>query len=134
MKKTIAGKMEEISWRLRGLGDPFSQYDYLLTEGMGRKASPEIHKDAFRIGGCRTVIWSSAEERDGRVIFRADSDSLLVKGVLSLFDELYDGIPAAEAASCEPAFLKDISDEVIYPEIKENGLQKCYEKIRMLSH
>lgn len=134
MKNTIVGRVEEIAGRLRGLGDSFSQYDYLLTEGMGRKASPEIHKDAFRIGGCRTVIWSSAEERDGKVIFRADSDSLLVKGVLALFDELYNGIPAAEAAACEPAFLTDISDEVIYPEIKENGLRKCYEKIRMLSH
>ena len=133
MKNAVAGRMREITDRLRSLGDPFSQYEYLLTEGMRRQNCPEVQKDAFRIGGCRTVIWSHAEKSDGKVVFLADSDSLLVKGVLALFDELYNGTLAEDAAACAPEFLKDISEEVIYPEIRQNGLRKCYEKIRRLS-
>ena len=122
-------KEAEISKRLLDLGDPFSQMDYLMAKGLERKPVPEIRTDRHRIGGCKTAIWARAALSGDAVVFEADSDSLLVKGALSLFDELYGGAPVEEARQCPPRFLTCMADEVIYRDIKENGLRKCYERI-----
>lgn len=132
MAVSLLEKEREIEERIDLLGDSFSQCDYLMMKGLDRKELPEIREDRFRISGCKTAIWADAELSGNKVIFRADSDSLLVKGVLALFDEVYAGAGAEEAAGCPPLFVEHISEDVIYREIKDNGLQKCYGKIRAL--
>ena len=121
---------KEISERFDLLGDSFSQCDYLMTLGMSKPSVPQIRIDQYRIGGCKTAIWIRIGRSDQTVLFETDSDSLLVKGVLSLFDELYAGATAEEICKCPPLFLEHISEDVIYREIKTNGLQKCYLKIQ----
>lgn len=121
---------KEISERFDLLGDSFSQCDYLMTLGMSKPSVPEIRTNQYRIGGCKTAIWIRTGHSDHTVPFKTDSDSLLVKGVLSLFDELYAGASAEEIRECPPLFLDHISEDVIYREIKTNGLQKCYLKMQ----
>ncbi len=129
MKEAVQRRSAEISERLKALGDPLSQCDYLMMTGLSRPEIPEIKVPRCRIGGCKTAIWIETGEKDGTVWFRADSDSLLVRGVLALFDEMYAGVSASEAAAYPPLFIEEISEEVIYPEIRQNGLKKCYEAI-----
>ena len=66
-------------------------------------------------------------QRTGMVHFYSDSDSLLVRGVLSILEELYQARTPEIIKSHPMRFLDYISDDVIYPEIKENGLSKCYQ-------
>ena len=103
------------------LQDPGSQCEYLLMLGMEKPPLDSLRADRYRIGGCRTAIWLRAEDRDGMVHFYSDSDSLLVRGVLSILEELYQAtVPEIKVI---PRDFRDyISDDVIYPEIKENGL------------
>lgn len=109
------------------LQDPISQCEYLLMLGMKKPALDSLREDRYRIGGCRTAIWIRADNQGGTVHFTGDSDSLLVRGVLSILEELYDG-KTPEAIKAHPMrFLDYISDDVIYSEIKENGLLKCYQ-------
>ena len=108
------------------LQDPGAQCEYLLMLGMEKPLLDSLRVDRYRIGGCRTAIWVRAEKQDGRVHFSSDSDSLLVRGVLSILEELYQGRTPEAIKSHPMKFLDYISDAVIYPEIKENGLSKCY--------
>ena len=71
------------------LQDPGAQCEYLLMLGMEKPLFDSLRVDRYRIGGCRTAIWLRAEDRDGMVHFYSDSDSLLVRGVLSILEELY---------------------------------------------
>lgn len=132
MTSGLTGKRKEITERLDSLDDAASQCDYLMVKGMSRTPVPEIRKDAFRIAGCKTAIWARTALSEDTVIFEADSDSLLVRGVLALYDELYNGTPVKEAYECAPLFLEHISEEVIYKDVKNNGLKKCYEMIQSL--
>lgn len=109
------------------LQDPGSQCEYLLMLGMEKPPLDSLRADRYRIGGCRTAIWLRAEDRDGMVHFYSDSDSLLVRGVLSILEELYQARTPEIIKSHPMRFLDYISDDVIYPEIKENGLSKCYQ-------
>ena len=109
------------------LQDPGAQCEYLLMLGMEKPLLESLRVDRYRIGGCRTAIWLRAEDRDGMVHFYSDSDSLLVRGVLSILEELYQARTPEIIKSHPMRFLDYISDDVIYPEIKENGLSKCYQ-------
>ena len=109
------------------LQDPGSQCEYLLMLGMEKLPFDSLRVDRYRIGGCRTAIWLRAEDRDGMLHFYSDSDSLLVRGVLSILEELYQARTPEIIKSHPMRFLDYISDDVIYPEIKENGLSKCYQ-------
>ncbi|MBR3008753.1 MAG: SufE family protein [Stomatobaculum sp.] len=127
MNDSLSDRMEKVTKRLKTLGDPFVQYDYFLMKGMELGDLPEIRSDSYRIAGCKTAIWIRLLPSDGGgVCFLADSDSLLVKGALSLMKEIYSGVSREEAAENPPAFLEAISDEVIYPDIKTGGLNKCW--------
>lgn len=125
----IKEKMREIKERFANNPDELSQYEYLMTLGMLRRSCGEIHFERYRIEGCRTAIWLKSDSDCSCVSYDADSDSLLVRGVLSLFDELYSGRNKKDAASCPPDFLNVISREVIYDEIRQNGLNSLYHQM-----
>ena len=111
------------------LTDGAAQCDYLMMLGMEMEPVFAVREDRYRIGGCRTAIWLRIREEEGRVTFEADSDSLLVKGILFLFGSMYQGRTREEIRGCPPRFIDQISELVIYPEIRHNGLGKCYRRL-----
>ena len=103
----------------------------MIQHGIKYLGDATIQKPQYRIEGCKTAIWLKCEEVAQNVSFQADSDSLLVKGVLSIFDDLYQGCSRAQIIENPPEFIDEISEEVIYPEIKQNGLSNCYKKLQI---
>lgn len=118
-------KQEKCIALFEKLSDPGSQCDYLMNLGMRLVSSSEIRQDKFKIQGCKTNIWLNTEI----IPFSADSDSLLVKGILKIMQNLYLDASTKEIVECPPIFLNYVSDDVIYPEVKGNGIMKCYEKL-----
>ena len=121
-KRNFAGE-------LGGLKDPMSQCEYLMELGLGTAEEPSIRTDQWKIGGCKTATWIRSCIRNGNVKFVWDSDSLLVRGVLAIMGDMYNGRSLSYVRTHPPEFLREISDDVIYPEIKENGVLKSYLKI-----
>lgn len=129
----IAEIEKEFVDNLRQLDDASSQCDYLMMLGMEFIGDENIRKKQYRIGGCKTAIWINVEEADGIVAFTGDSDSLLVRGVLEILRKMYNNQYLKDVRMHSPVFLVYISDEVIYPEIKQNGILKCYQRLATLS-
>ena len=102
--------------------DELGQFDYLVNLGVAFGRSSGIEKPENRIRGCKTAIWL---KMDGRKI-AASSDSLVVLGLLAILTEMYDGQQAEMIRANPVRFLDVISEQVIYPEIKENGIKKIY--------
>ena len=102
--------------------DELGQFDYLLDLGvaLGRDEAVEIIEN--RIKGCKTAIWVKTEGR----CMRASSDSLVVLGVLSILKEMYDNKEVKEIRANPIRFLDVVSEQVVYPEIRENGIRKLY--------
>ena len=105
--------------------DELGQFDYLVDLGVRLGRDAGVETDGNRIRGCRTAIWVRME---GRKI-KASSDSLVVLGLLSIMKEMYDGKNVEEIVSNPMRFLSVISDQVVYPEIRENGIRRVYELI-----
>lgn len=111
------------------LKDAGSQCDYLITLGLQKNPAGSIKTDINRITGCKTAIWINVECTKKLIHFTSESDSLLVCGILAIYEALYNGKSPEYISGNPPEFLESISDEVIYPEIKQNGLLKCYKKL-----
>lgn len=114
------------------LPDPVSQCDYLIMLGFAKQPVPQIRTENNRIAGCQTAIWVKAAVADGKADFLCDSDSLLVRGILSVYEQLYQGERLTNIRRNPPDFLSLLSDQVIDPQIRQNGLWKCYQKISFL--
>ncbi len=127
--RSIQSVEEEYISNLDLLEDPSSVCDYLLMLGMEHQGHEEIQREEYRIPGCKSVIWCEVTEGKGKIFLKMDSDSLLIKGVLHIMEDLYDGRSEEEIESHPLMFLEHIPAEVIYEEIRHNGLKKCYGKM-----
>ena len=79
---SIEEKIKKYTQDFSELCEPFSQGEYLIGLGIGRLDEQEIRRDQYRIEGCKTGIWTEVLKENGLIYFRADSDSVLVKGIL----------------------------------------------------
>ena len=93
--------------------DDFSMYDewldkyeYLIDLGRRLEAFPEDLKTEDRlIKGCQSRVWLDATVEDGRLYFRADSDAIITKGIISLLIGVYSGRTAREIADDDFSFV-----------------------------
>ncbi len=91
---------------------------------------PELRLDAHRVRGCISVVWLVGDLRDGLCRFRSDADSPLVRGLVALVCEVFDGCPPAAivADDADPVaalgLLKNLSPT------RRNGLASARAAIR----
>ena len=85
--ETINEVQDEIIEEFSGFDDWMDKYQLLIDMGSGQEPLPEEYKtEQNLIDGCQSRVWLQADYREGRVVFRAESDALIVKGIV---DDLY---------------------------------------------
>lgn len=88
----IEEKQERLVEDLGIFQDWTEKYEYVIGLGKGLEEFPERARDADHlIRGCQSQVWLDAEERGGLVYFRADSDSMITKGMIALFVKVLSG-------------------------------------------
>ena len=118
--------------------DDFSMYDEWLDKyeyliDLGRRLEPfpeELKTDDRLIKGCQSRVWLDAREEDGRLFFRADSDAIITKGIISLLLGVYSGRTAAEIAADDFAFVDRLGLRENLSPTRANGLASMIETLR----
>jgi len=118
--------------------DDFSMYDEWLDKyeyliDLGRRLEPfpeELKTDDRLIKGCQSRVWLDAREKDGRLYFRADSDAIITKGIISLLIGVYSGRTAAEIAEDDFAFVDRLGLRENLSPTRANGLASMIETLR----
>ena len=118
--------------------DDFSMYDEWLDKyeyliDLGRRLEPfpeELKTDDRLIRGCQSRVWLDAREEDGRLFFRADSDAIITKGIISLLIGVYSGRTAAEIAADDFAFVDRLGLRENLSPTRANGLASMIETLR----
>lgn len=71
------------------------KYDYLIELGQDLPPmNPELKTEENRVKGCQSSVWFAITCQDGHLYFEADSDSLIVKGLVAILHQLLNGQPA----------------------------------------
>ena len=90
----------------------------------------EEKTDAHRVMGCISQVWIMGQWEGERCRFRVDADSPLVKGLVSMLCELYDGEAATEIVATEPVWIAALGLEGRLSPTRLNGLARVREAIR----
>jgi len=99
------------------------KYEYIID--LGKKLAPL--DDAYKveeniIKGCQSTVWLTACVKDGRVFFKADSDAVIVKGLVSMLIELLSGQPPQEILDARLDFMDRIGMMQHLAQTRSNGL------------
>ena len=93
---------------LNTLEDWFLQYEYLLRISADLPHIPaERRTEEKRVRGCQSGVWLELEYDRGRVLVRADSEALIIRGILSIAVYLLNGRTPEEIAAYEPRYISE---------------------------
>ena len=107
------------------------KYEYLIELGKALEAYPEEEKTEDKlINGCQSRVWLDYELKDGKLYFRADSDAIITKGIISLLISVYSGRTPQEIADDDFAFVDQIGLRENLSPTRANGLVSMIETIK----
>ena len=110
------------------------KYEYLIELGKNLKDYPESAKTDDRlIKGCQSRVWLDYSVQDGKIFFRADSDAIITKGIISLLIGIYSGREASEIASSDFSVVEKIGLKENLSPTRANGLVSMIERIRQVA-
>ena len=107
------------------------KYEYLIELGKALKDYPEDAKTEDRlIKGCQSRVWLDYSVEDGKIIFNADSDAIITKGIISLLTGIYSGRTPQEILSSDFSVVEKIGLKENLSPTRANGLVSMISKIR----
>ena len=110
------------------------KYEYLIELGKSLNAYPDALKtDDKLIKGCQSRVWLDYNVEDGRIIFNADSDAIITKGIISLLIGLYSGRTPSEILSSDFSVVEKIGLKENLSPTRSNGLVSMIAKIREIA-
>lgn len=108
------------------------KYAYIIDLGRECPAIDEKDKnDNNLIKGCQSRVWLSCEFREGRLWFRADSDAVITKGIISLLIRAFDGQTPSDILAADVHFIDEIGLKEHLSPTRSNGLTSMLKQIKM---
>jgi cysteine desulfuration protein SufE len=112
--------------------DWLDRYQLLIDLGGEQEPLPQEYKtDNNLIEGCQSRVWLQADLVGGKVQFRAESDALIVKGIVSLLIKVYSGHTPDEILEVEPYFVEAIGLKEHLSPTRSNGLLAMIKQMRL---
>ena len=130
--KTINEIQDEIIEDFSGLEDWMDKYQLLIDLGNDKEPLEERYKtDTNLIDGCQSRVWIQSDLVDGKVIYRAESDALIVKGIISLLIRVLSGHTPQEILDADLYFIDEIGLRQHLSPTRSNGLLAMVKQMRM---
>lgn len=129
---TIKEKEAELIDQFADMDDWMDRYAYIIDLGNALEPLPENLKTPDRlIEGCQSRVWLDAEkDADGRVVFRADSDAIIVKGIISMLVQVLSGHTPQEILDADLSFINEIGLAEHLSPTRSNGLVAMLKQMR----
>ncbi|MBR4402268.1 MAG: SufE family protein [Flavobacteriales bacterium] len=131
--------MKSIDEIVKGIEEDFSmfeewvdKYAYIIELGHNLPIIDQKYKDEDHlIRGCQSQVWLAAEkDEEGNVIFTADSDAIITKGIIALLVSVLSGQKAKDIASADLSFIDRIGLSSHLSPTRANGLSEMIRQMR----
>ncbi len=134
MEKTLNEVKNEVIETFSMYDEWLDKYEYLIELGKNLESYPEEEKTEEKlIKGCQSRVWLDYKAEDGKIIFRADSDAIITKGIISLLISVYSGRSAAEITADDFAFIEQIGLKENLSPTRANGLVSMISTIKRIA-
>ena len=114
---------DEIIEEFSSFDDWMDRYSLLIEYGNGLEPFPEADKnDKNLIDGCQSKVWFTAEMQDGKVVYKGDSDAILVKGIVALLIRVLSEQTPEDIINTKLYFIDEIQLREHLSPTRSNGL------------
>jgi len=129
---TINEAQDEVIAEFSDFDDWMDRYQLLIDLGNEQAPLDEKYKtDQNLIEGCQSRVWLQADEVDGRLVFQAESDALIVKGIIALLIKVLSGHTPDEILNADLYFIDRIGLREHLSPTRSNGLLAMVKQMRM---
>jgi cysteine desulfuration protein SufE len=129
---TINEIQDEIIDEFSGFDDWMDKYQLLIDLGNEQDALPEQYKvESNLIDGCQSRVWVQADFHDGIITFTAESDALIVKGIIALLIRVLSNHTPDEILSADLYFIDRIGLKEHLSPTRSNGLLAMMKQMRL---
>jgi cysteine desulfuration protein SufE len=124
MENKLVKRQEKLAQEFNALKDWEERYRRLIEYGKRLPELPkELYDDKYKVRGCQSQVWLHATLSEQKhVILQADSDALIVKGLVAILLNVYSDSKPEEILAAPPQFLKDLGFEGHLSPSRANGL------------
>ena len=128
---TINEIQDEIIEEFADLDDWMDRYQLLIDMGSEQEPLPDSDKvEQNLIDGCQSRVWLVCDEKEGRLYFRAESDALIVKGIVTLLIRVLSGHTPDEILDADLYFIEKIGLREHLSPTRSNGLLAMLKQMR----
>jgi cysteine desulfuration protein SufE len=129
---SIRERQEEVVEEFAMFDDWMDKYEYLISLGKELPLIDESKKEDDKlIKGCQSRVWLDAELKDGKVVFTADSDAIISKGIISLMIRVLSDSSPKEIVSEDLKFIDEIGLKEHLSPTRSNGLVSMVKQMKL---
>lgn len=128
----IQTEQQQIIDEFSALADWTERYKYIINVGRELEPLDEQYKiEENLVRGCQSQVWLHTKLEDGKVIFEADSDAAITKGLVALMVRFYSGRTPDTIISTSPTFIKKIGMQEHLSPTRSNGLASMVKQMKI---
>ena len=128
----IKEKQEEIIDEFSMFDDWMQRYEYIIDLGKNLPLIQEEFKtDDNLIKGCQSKVWLKGEKNEDKIVFTADSDAILTKGIIAILIRVFSNQTSAEILNADMDFIDEIGLKEHLSPTRANGLVSMIKNIKM---
>ena len=129
---TIQEIQEEVLKEFDLFEDWMGKYEYIIELGKTLPMINNKHKtDNNLIKGCQSKVWLHADEQGGKIIYSADSDAIITKGIVAILIRVLSNQTAEEIVKADLAFIDEIGLKEQLSQTRANGLVSMIKEIKL---
>jgi cysteine desulfuration protein SufE len=129
---TIQEIQHEIVDEFAMFDDWMQRYEYIIDLGKGLPIIHEQYKtDDNIIKGCQSKVWVHAEQESGKIVFTADSDAILTKGIIAILIRAFSNQKATDILEANTDFIDEIGLKEHLSPTRANGLVSMIKQLKM---
>ncbi|HOO69090.1 MAG TPA: SufE family protein [Bacteroidales bacterium] len=129
---TIQEKQQKVVEEFSFLEDWMEKYEYLIELGKNLPPLDDSSKQEKNlIKGCQSRVWLDVRRENGKLFFKADSDALITKGIISLLVQVFSGHTPEEILDSNMDFIEKIGLKDHLSPTRANGLLSMIQQIQM---
>ena len=132
MKNSIKDIEEEIVDEFNMFDSWIDKYDYLIDLGKSLPKIDSIYKTQENIiTGCQSQVWLHAKKEDSKVVFTADSDAIMTKGIIAMLIRVLSGQKAENIINTNLDFIDKIGLNEQLSQTRANGLNSMIKQMKI---
>lgn len=129
---TIKEIQNEIIDEFSMFDDWMQRYEYIIELGKSLPLIKEEYKtDENLIKGCQSKVWLQGEQKDDKIVFTADSDAILTKGIIAILIRAFSNQKAEDIINADTQFIDEIGLKEHLSATRANGLVSMIKNIKM---